>query len=92
MNAATTAGSDHELQRIEYPHIFALGGGERGFVLNSKEVMKDLLNLLFGNISGNNDGEALSLGIEVYTSTDDDDNDDDGEFAIISLNPPLCFI
>lgn len=88
MNAAA-AGNDHELERIEYPHIFALGGGVGAFVLNSTEVMKDLSNLLFGNISGNNDGEALSLGVEVYTSNDDD-NDDNGEFTIISLITHSC--
>ena len=84
MNAAAAAGNDHELERIEYPHIFAMGGGVGGFVLNSKEVMKDLSNLLFGNISGNSDGEALSFGVEVYTSNDDDE-DDDGEFTTIIL-------
>lgn len=88
MNAAA-AGNDHELERIEYPHIFALGGGVGGFVLHSTEVMKDLSNLLFGNISGNNDDEALSLGVEVYTSNDDD-NDDNGEFTIISLKTHSC--
>lgn len=89
MNAAA-AGNDHELERIEYPHIFGLGGGVGGFVLNSTEVMKDLSNLLFGNIPGNHDGEALSLGVEVYTSNDDDDNDDNGEFTIISLKTHSC--
>lgn len=102
MNAAA-ARNDHELERIYYPHVFA--GGVGGFVLNdSKEIMKDLSNMLFGNISGSNDGEALNLGVEVYTSNDDDNDDgdddggddgdddgnDDGEFTIISLKTHSC--
>lgn len=79
MNAAV-AGNDHELERLDNPYIAAVEGGERGFVLNdSIKVMKALSSMLFGNVSGNNDGEAFSLGIEVYSNDGDGDGDGDSD-------------
>lgn len=101
MNAAAAAaaaeGNDHELETIVYPHVAPVGaGGVGGFVLNdSREMMKDISSMLFGNTSGNNDGEVLNFGVEVYTNDnddddnyDDDDGDDDGEFYHYFIGKP----
>lgn len=85
MNAA--AGNDHELETIGSTDAAAEGGGMGGFMLNdSREIMKDISSMLFGDIPGNKNG-AIDLRVEVYPNCDDDS--DDGEFTVISSKTPF---
>lgn len=84
MNAA--AGNDHELETIGSIDAAAGGGGMGGFMLNdSREIMKDISSMLFGDILGNKNG-AIDLRVEVYPNCDDDN---DGEFTVISSKTPF---
>lgn len=62
------------------PDAAAEGGGVGGFILNdSREIMKDISSMLFGDIFGNKNG-AINLRVEFYPNYDDDN----GEFTLIS--------